>query len=1354
VRFDHHSDGTVDGSLYVYSVGEQFSYDPRSVDYALAWYAGSFTLGYQVVDYDASYNPTPGEWQAYTFTLEQPSEIEVQDDYGYTAIYDGMSSVEFGSTATGFPISRSFTIYNYGYGVLSLDAASLSIPDGFSLAGSFPTEIAPSSSASFTLQLDATTAGSVGGNVSFGTNDSDENPFDFAVGGQVNAPVAEIEVQDDYGYTSLYDGMSTVDFGSTSEGAPLSRSFTIYNYGDGTLTLAPVSLPAGFSLVGTFPGSVMPYSSASFTLQLDATTAGSVGGNVSFGTNDSDENPFDFMVMAQVMGDPSANLAPTLDPIPNLSAIDEDAGQQVVLLMGITAGAGESQNLTVTAASGNSLLLASLSVAYTSPNPSGTLSFTPAANQSGTALVTVTVRDDGGTANGGVDAFEQTFLVTVSPVNDAPFLVDPIAAIEVAENSIMTVVGLDWYFGDVDIATSGDALDYSVAVNPGDPNDPEYDSDLLVASIVDRGLRLEYAPGRTGHVDVTVRASDLAGLWAETTVRVTVTPVGNSAPVVVGALEDLSVEVGQPDIVIDLAGVFADPDVLAGTDSLAYAVTNSAPGVLSETLSGSVLTLSLLPGGLGTAQFTVRATDTEGAYAETSFSATVLPFNNPPLASLIPPVVVDEDAADLVLGLRDFFSDAEDPDEAIVLDVALSSISSPDLVVATLNELTGELTLAFLQDGSGTAEYAVTARDSGGKTATATLAVTVNPVNDAPTGPVGLIELPLEVSPSETVVDLWEYFYDVEDGWDLTYEIVADSITNPALFEGTPYVDTDDYLRLYAAAGASGASDLTIRATDADGAATLGTLTFAIAPATGGGPAPLPIVSIVDLKHTGENAPAAGFFVVQALGEFTGTLQVPFTLGGSADPDTDYATDAATSGMIELSAPGDSVTISVTALDDADIDGPKSVTLSLQGGSTYQVGEGVGNTVWVNDDDNGAVVYVAHAKSTWEGATGDDEGAFVIEAIGSLSFALDPMYSDYTGPVPPPGGFTWGLYGPPVDLTTLQVPYQFSGSATWGDYASPDGTGTVTITSPGSATVRIVAVPDESPEGNEDVTLELLLDPDPEPGPGEPASKYTYFNPVYAGDQWAGCLQVGTYALGSPGSAAVTIKDECRVCWWRREKQGTVADIDSHVEGTPVREAVNWWRERTNSQWAVFDAVPLFENDVSSLGVFTTTNSAEFVRHGQTIPVGGWKGVGALFAISADICGTCEVIVEEWDTKREINVSGVWLLANNFPDLNEGPIGPSSAHSYVKYATIANTTPSNPAPPHPPCTRRVFIVDMPHVWAIGDPVRLSAKQKITIVDSITGEIRGTCTQKFVLGIDPATSTAFFRLEGGSSTKGL
>ena len=76
----------------------------------------------------------------------------------------------------------------------------------------------------------------------------------------------------------------------------------------------------------------------------------------------------------------------------------------------------------------------------------GTLTYTPAANASGTATITLVLQDDGGTANGGVDtSAPQEFSITVTAVADPPAPPTDIDATAnvVAENSPTgTLVGV------------------------------------------------------------------------------------------------------------------------------------------------------------------------------------------------------------------------------------------------------------------------------------------------------------------------------------------------------------------------------------------------------------------------------------------------------------------------------------------------------------------------------------------------------------------------------------------------------------------------------------------------------------------------------------------------------------------------------------------------------------------------------------------------------------------------------------------------------------------------------------------------------------------------------------------------
>ena len=116
------------------------------------------------------------------------------------------------------------------------------------------------------------------------------------------------------------------------------------------------------------------------------------------------------------------NDAPTLDQPADLT-VNEDAGLQTVALTGITAGAGESQTLSIQAFSSDITKLPNPSVSYTSPNTTGSLSFTPVPDASGLVNILVVVSDSGGTANGGLASFSRVFSVNIQALNDPPALV-------------------------------------------------------------------------------------------------------------------------------------------------------------------------------------------------------------------------------------------------------------------------------------------------------------------------------------------------------------------------------------------------------------------------------------------------------------------------------------------------------------------------------------------------------------------------------------------------------------------------------------------------------------------------------------------------------------------------------------------------------------------------------------------------------------------------------------------------------------------------------------------------------------------------------------------------------------------
>jgi hypothetical protein len=110
------------------------------------------------------------------------------------------------------------------------------------------------------------------------------------------------------------------------------------------------------------------------------------------------------------------NYPPTLNSLADRT-VNENSGATAVQLSGIGSGSStENQPLAVSAFSSNPTLIPNPALSYTSPDATGTLTFTPAVNSFGSALMTVMV-DDGGIVSNTVI---RSFTITVNQVVTAP----------------------------------------------------------------------------------------------------------------------------------------------------------------------------------------------------------------------------------------------------------------------------------------------------------------------------------------------------------------------------------------------------------------------------------------------------------------------------------------------------------------------------------------------------------------------------------------------------------------------------------------------------------------------------------------------------------------------------------------------------------------------------------------------------------------------------------------------------------------------------------------------------------------------------------------------------------------------
>jgi hypothetical protein len=108
----------------------------------------------------------------------------------------------------------------------------------------------------------------------------------------------EIDVLEAVLSISIADNSGTIDFGTHVVGTHPTIDFIVENDGSANLTLTePISVPAGYTVSSSFGRtSLLGGESTTFTVQLSATDPGTYSGELSFGNNDGDENPFNFTI--------------------------------------------------------------------------------------------------------------------------------------------------------------------------------------------------------------------------------------------------------------------------------------------------------------------------------------------------------------------------------------------------------------------------------------------------------------------------------------------------------------------------------------------------------------------------------------------------------------------------------------------------------------------------------------------------------------------------------------------------------------------------------------------------------------------------------------------------------------------------------------------------------------------------------------------------------------------------------------------------------------------------------------------------------------------------------------------------
>ena len=643
----------------------------------------------------------------------------------------------------------------------------------------------------------------------------------------------------------------------------------------------------------------------------------------------------------------SVNDAPRFDLSTDNITVDEDASWQFIRGFAInmapdSKAAWDEINQTLTFEVD---FVTSGGLKFTEPptiDPrTGDLVFRAAPDTNGVAIVTARLRDNGGTANGGVDSFERTFTITVNPINDAPTATGQSVTTPEDTPKPITLIAED---------IDGDDLIYTIVAGP------------LHGTLSGAGRDLVYTPNAdyNGSDEFSFRVSDGELSSYPAYVSITITPV-NDAP----AAADQSVATDE-DAAKSITLVGSDVD----GNRLTYTIV---AGPSHGTLSGAGPDLIYTPNAdyNGLDGFTFQVSDGVLTSAPATVSIKVSPVNDAPTA-VGQSVATDEDAAkSITLGGLDV--DGDVLTYVIVAGPLHGSLSGEgrDLIYTPNAGYNGSDSFTFqVSDGSLAS-------------APATVFLTIKPVNDAPTAAGQSVTTDEDAAKSIMLGGL-----DV-DGDSLIYTIVAGPL-HGSLSGAAPnliYTPNADY---------NGPDSFTFRVSDGSLTSNLATVSITIAPVNDaptasddayttaeGAPLTVSLPGVLgnDADVEGDNlsalllnGPAHGTLSLNANGSFTYTPDLHFS-------GTDLFTYQVSDGRLASA--------------------PATVTLTVHssGGASLQADAGVDQTV-----DEGGALFVSgsgaaapgHVIVAYEWDFDYDGVTFNVDASGANASTSYPDDGEYT----------------------------------------------------------------------------------------------------------------------------------------------------------------------------------------------------------------------------------------------------------------------------------------------------------------------------------------------------------------------
>ncbi|MCE4224898.1 tandem-95 repeat protein [Methylobacterium sp. C25] len=351
---------------------------------------------------------------------------------------------------------------------------------------------------------------------------------------------------------------------------------------------------------------------------------------------------------------------------------------------------------------------------------------------------------------------------------------------------------------------------------------------------------LTYVPvsGFSGRDTIVYTIENANGDRATGILTVTVTPV-NQRPTAPDTLSGRNGVDGQ-NVTVPLGNLIIDPD----GDPLTYSASGLPPGLgidpATGRITGTIDHAASGPSGSATYVVTLTATDPSGLAVSRSLSWTVT--NPVPVAADDAIATAEDTPVDI-----DVTSNDHDPDGDPLSVVAGSAVAAHGTVTINTD---GTLHYVPGHDFNGSDRIVYTITDGNGGFATASVTVTVTPVNDAPVLDAGSPALANHAANDAQIVSIpaGSAFYDIDRGDRLTFGATGlppGLSIDPAtgLISGTLASDASTRVP-------GGVYTITLTGTDLAGASATAQLTLTVA-----NPSP---IAVDDVLTTAEDTPLTG----------------------------------------------------------------------------------------------------------------------------------------------------------------------------------------------------------------------------------------------------------------------------------------------------------------------------------------------------------------------------------------------------------------------------------------------------------------------------------------------------------------